>query len=159
MPTNKQRRILEDARATLERHPEPAGEQRHPATDEQRRIIEDARATLRRQPEPVEPVRYKTHYPAPSEPEVVPAAPQPEAPAPVDWAGYVEQRLEQEREFTIAVIAEVVAKAKAERKKEAVALTLEITRLKCVCDELRIALGAERRGTVLDLPALPRRVN
>ena len=106
-------------------------------------------------------MHYKTHWSAPPKLEPDPTPVQPEAPVPGDWAAYIEQRIEHERTFMIAVVGEALgqarAAAKAERKKADAELTLEITKLKCVCDELRIALGAERRGTVLDLPALPRR--
>ena len=99
----------------------------------------------------------------PTRPSSQKSTPQPKAPA--DWAGYIGQRIEQERAFTIAVVGEALgqalAKAKAEykeaRRKDVAELVREITKLNCVCDELRIALGAERRGTVLDLPALPPR--
>jgi hypothetical protein len=166
MPTSKQKRSLDAAHHTLSHCPTPDDQKRHALTDDQRRILDDARATLTRHSKPspdpsppVEPVRYKTHVSPAAEP------PQPETPAAVDWAAYIEQRIEQERAFTIAVVGESLGKALADAKadykkahqKGTAELNLEITKLKCVCDELRIALGAERRGTVLDLPALPRR--
>ena len=41
-------------------------------------------------------------------------------------------------------------------RKDMAELTRELTKLQSLCDEMRIALGAER-SKVIDLPALPRR--
>lgn len=139
--------------------------------EEKQRILAQARANIERKPPPyvapTEPLRHRTYDPGPPEPEpeyllgldTTPAA-------PFDWAAYIAQAIEDrvmlEREFTMAVVGEALGNTIVELQKEAQrheagTLTQEITKLQSVCDELRIALNAERSKSVVDLPAWPHR--
>jgi hypothetical protein len=143
---------------------------------EQRRILAEARATLRKPPPEryvpptTEPLLYATHDPADDEPEeYVPGLDTAPAAPPFDWVAYIDERIEArvmlEREFTMAVVGEALGNAivemrDAQRKDDTSELTQEIAKLQSICDELRIALGADRRKSstdVVELPPWPRR--
>jgi hypothetical protein len=99
------------------------------------------------------------------------------APAPIDWGSVIDDRVEAEHEFTVEVLAHLVADikrefagkvrklreersdAKAELVEETRRLRIELAELQTVVGELRQALAHER-GKPLDLPSpLSRRVN
>ena len=142
-----------------------------------RQILDEARETLARQPQPylapAEPLRYRTTYKPEPEPEPpkLDIAP---APPPMDWWAAIDQRIEQhveaERGFMLAVVGEALgealadareehhkalADARAEHQKELHKQALELkTGLNGLEDAVRKLAAAEHK-TIVDLPALP----
>jgi hypothetical protein len=90
-----------------------------------RQILDEARETLARQPQPylapAEPLRYRTTYKPEPEPEPpkLDIAP---APPPMDWWAAIDQRIEQhveaERGFVLAVVGEALGEALADAREE-----------------------------------------
>jgi hypothetical protein len=167
--------------------------------EERRRILDEARANIERPVEPYtppeEPVRYKTYEPRermpPQRLDTAPARTVPTDSA-TDWSGWetwvsarINAALLEEREImmtaaldmSVELMAQVVAAERealdaiiknereewgrkiaderAHWQREMSELRVEAAKLNSACDELHRMLNIERAKNVIDLPALP----
>jgi hypothetical protein len=137
------------------------------SNNDARRILREARALLEQQPAPYTPSpRAVLLHDEPDEPDEFEPAPAPEPKldtAPPNWSD-IEERFAQEREFSLAVIAEALAltmrdaqeDVEKELQYQVRTLKADIAAAQDAVAQLRSALDLERTR-VLDLPALPAR--
>jgi hypothetical protein len=132
------------------------------ATEKQRRILDEARSTLRSSSKGLHTVDTLDRDALASwsalkksrqeqEPPVAPIAPEP----PFDWAAYIDQRIaaaiERERDWMIhELLPEIVA---AVQNEASVELSFDVRRLNCEIAELRASLGELRAILAADRAA------
>jgi hypothetical protein len=82
--------------------------------------------------------------------------------APIDWAAVIDERIAADRQFTLDVLAEVIAEIQAQAtddlERATRLLTAELADLKATLAELRLTMASDK-SVPLDLPPLRRALN
>ena len=110
MDAEQKRRILNQAHANIARLSEMRARVREPLLDDDDDASRWHDPVLR---------SWRNNRLAPDEPEPEPQLDTMPAPPPTDWAAYIEERIEQERAFMLAVVGEALGNAIVEMQKDA----------------------------------------